>query len=361
MLDATNCLICSRPRSENSLIPIPGHYKLLGYLHPECLRAKVLELSRDLELRAILTQIVSYEETHKSEFARRLSQGISDSCWGKELGHSYHKINKLLSEKIVTVLYQSNKNRELCLVNREITKRALEDLTKMQPSYDSEPLEELSIPDDLFSIIIGYQDIKELITSSLKADMPLFRSFLFIGPPHSGKTLFLLEIERIKGTYWVTGESGATRIGLREVIMDIKPKILCIDEIDKLNSRDREVLLSPTDEHRRISVTKHGDHRLETTNIKIFAAANPPKSKFSPQFLDRFWVFEFQEYSREEFLEISRRMLTRKGIEESLAEKISTNVWSLTKSLRDSVRVAEAVKSGVKLETCIDILGKYRR
>jgi hypothetical protein len=50
----------------------------------------------------------------------------------------------------------------------------------------------------------------------------------------------------------------------------------------------------------------------------------------------------------------------RRGIDATLAEQISLEVWNLTRSIRDSLRVAEAIKAGMGLEKCVAILTKYR-
>jgi Mg-chelatase subunit ChlI len=133
-----------------------------------------------------------------------------------------------------------------------------------------------------------------------------------------------------------------------------------VDEVDKLPTLDREILLSPADEYSRTSIVKHGIARVEKVNTKIFAAANPPKERFSSQFLDRFWVMEFPPYTEQEFLEVSQNILVkRRGIDSNLAEQISLEVWKLTRSIRDSLRIAEAIKAGMNLEKCTAILAKY--
>jgi hypothetical protein len=50
----------------------------------------------------------------------------------------------------------------------------------------------------------------------------------------------------------------------------------------------------------------------------------------------------------------------RRGIDATLAEQISLEVWNLTRSIRDSLRVAEAIKAGMGLEKCVAILSKYK-
>jgi len=270
------------------------------------------------------------------------------------------RLNVLTNMGFLEVNFHSNSSTNYKVINIEVVEKALSKIEELQ--LQSTLDKELEIPDGLFDVVTGYDDVKELMLKSLKADMPLFRNFLLIGPPHSGKTTFLMELEGIPGAFFIAGESGATKIGIREVITSIKPLILCIDEVDKLPVLDRVILLSPADEYQRTSIVKHGVATVEKVNTKIFAAANPPRTRFSLQFLDRFWVLEFPPYTESEFLEVSKNVLVkRRGINSILAEQISLEVWRLTRSIRDSLRIAEAIKAGMSLDQCSSLLRKYRR
>lgn len=272
------------------------------------------------------------------------------------------RLNILANLGFVEVSFRSNSSTNYKVVDIDEVERILHQLEQFKIKHEYQPVRQLEIPDGLFDVIIGYEDVKELMLKSLKADMPLFRNFLLIGPPHSGKTTFLMELEGIPGAFFIAGESGATKIGIREVIANIKPLILCVDEVDKLKSIDRQILLSPADEYQRTSVVKHGIARVEQLKTKIFAAANPPRTRFSLQFLDRFWVLEFTPYTESEFLEVSKNVLVkRRGIDDDLAKQISAEIWKLTKSIRDSLRIAEAIKAGMTLDKCSSLLRKYRR
>jgi hypothetical protein len=271
------------------------------------------------------------------------------------------RLNILANLGFLEITLRTNSSTYYKVVNIGEVEGVLEEIEQLGLKREYRAMRELEIPDDLFDVIVGYDDVKELMLKSLKSNMPLFRNFLLIGPPHSGKTTFLLELERIPGAFFIAGESGATKVGIREVITNLKPLILCVDEVDKLPTLDREILLSPTDEYSRTSIVKHGVARVEQVNTKIFCAANPPKERFSSQFLDRFWVLEFPPYTEKEFLEVSQNILVmRRGIDATLAEQISLEVWNLTRSIRDSLRVAEAIKAGMGLEKCVAILSKYK-
>ena len=57
-------------------------------------------------------------------------------------------------------------------------------------------------------------------------------SLLFIGPPVSAKTLFLLGILESKNGVYFDGSNTTNRI--LDVIEEKRPKIICIDELDKM-------------------------------------------------------------------------------------------------------------------------------
>jgi hypothetical protein len=310
----------------------------------------------------ILKTALAIEEKRDREYRER--------GYGQFLGWEWHEVNvypvhplfKMVNEQILDITLATRSGKTFRIRHPELVKEVIGETEKFELKHEYKAVQNLEIPDDLFSVIVGYDDVKELMLKSLKADMPLFRNFLLVGYPHSGKTTFLLELERIPGTFYIAGESGATKVGIREVITNLRPLILCVDEVDKLPTLDREILLSPADEYSRTSIVKHGIARVEKVNTKIFAAANPPKERFSPQFLDRFWVLEFPPYTEKEFLEVSQNILVkRRGIDGNLAEQISLQVWNLTRSIRDSLRIAEAIKAGMSLEKCSSLLRKYRK
>jgi hypothetical protein len=81
-----------------------------------------------------------------------------------------------------------------------------------------------------FENIEGYDDIKDIVRRALDAEHNY--NLLFIGPPASAKTLFLLGIiESKKGVYF-DGSNTTNRI--LDVMEEKRPKIICIDELDKM-------------------------------------------------------------------------------------------------------------------------------
>ena len=67
-------------------------------------------------------------------------------------------------------------------------------------------------------------------------------NLLFIGPPASAKTLFLLGIIEYKKGVYFDGSNTTNRI--LDVLEDKRPKIICIDELDKMPRQFQDKLLN---------------------------------------------------------------------------------------------------------------------
>ena len=87
--------------------------------------------------------------------------------------------------------------------------------------------EEIEIPEDLFSVIVGYEDLKEMFLRSLTSSKPTH--ILLWGSPSSAKTLFLQELARLKRSRYALGGS-STKAGIARFLIDYKPLFLLLDE-----------------------------------------------------------------------------------------------------------------------------------
>ena len=85
----------------------------------------------------------------------------------------------------------------------------------------------------------GYDDIKDLVRRAL--DSYENYNLLLCGPPASGKTLFLLGIlECRKGVYF-DGSNTTNRI--LDVLEEDRPRVICIDELEKMSRQFQNQLL----------------------------------------------------------------------------------------------------------------------
>ena len=215
----------------------------------------------------------------------------------------------------------------------------------------SEPLVELG--DDLFSDIIGHEEVKELLTATLLAEKPVH--VMLTGPPALAKTLFLWDIEQTFGgqAIWLVG-SATSKAGLWDLVAEREPKILLIDEIDKMNAVDMAALLTMM-EGGRLVRAKRG-RALDIHNpLKVIAASNRME-KLSPELRSRFAIRKLNPYSRSEFLTVVKGVLVRKeSLSGELAEEIAKKLDGRSQDVRDAIRIARLAPH-VGVEKAIQLL-----
>jgi MoxR-like ATPase len=214
------------------------------------------------------------------------------------------------------------------------------------------------IPDDFWATVEGYEDIREVFLASLKADSPVH--ILLVGDPATGKSVMLMEVERLAGSVFVTAGT-ATHVGLRDILVDRKPRYLIIDELDKVRDpKDLSVLLTLM-ETGRVIVAKHKELREERLKTWVFAACNNTKN-LPPELLDRFLVFHLKPYDKETLKKVIVKALTmREGVERELAEYIADKVANSYGSVRDAVKLARLAKTREEVDKLWGIVLKYRK
>ena len=215
----------------------------------------------------------------------------------------------------------------------------------------SEPLVELG--DDLFSDIIGHEEVKELLTATLLAEKPVH--VMLTGPPALAKTLFLWDIEQTFGeqAIWLVG-SATSKAGLWDLVAEREPRILLIDEMDKMNAVDMAALLTMM-EGGRLVRAKRG-RELDIHNpLKVIAASNRME-KLSPELRSRFAIRKLNPYSRSEFLTVVKGVLVRKeSLTSELAEEIAKKLDGRSQDVRDAIRIARLAPH-VGVEKAIQLL-----
>ena len=92
--------------------------------------------------------------------------------------------------------------------------------------------------------IIGHEEVKDLLKAVLLAEKPVH--IMLTGPPALAKTLFLWDIEQTFGeqAIWLVG-SATSKAGLWDLVAEREPKILLIDEMDKMNAADMAGIADP--------------------------------------------------------------------------------------------------------------------
>ena len=197
---------------------------------------------------------------------------------------------------------------------------------------------------ELFDTIIGYSDIKEVLSLSLQSREPVH--ILLSGPPASSKTLFLLDIlnHNKERAYFIDG-ARTSKVGIFDLCFELRPRILIIDEIDGLQRKDQKALLNLM-ETGILSVTVH--KKIQTTQIKcwVYATMNDPSKLIAP-LKSRFQSLHLPEYTREQFISICTKLLERKGIHTESAHTVAEIVYDQmdVKDPRQVIRLGNMIGS----------------
>jgi Holliday junction resolvasome RuvABC ATP-dependent DNA helicase subunit len=165
-----------------------------------------------------------------------------------------------------------------------------------------------------FAKIQGYEDIKDIVGRTLDYNL------LFIGPPASSKTLFLQGILEIRkdGVYF-DGSNTTSRI--LDVLEKERPKIICIDELDKMSKPFQNQLLNFMESGRIDVEQQKKQHHFEIKGAKVFATCNEI-NRLSKPLQSRFRTLFLPSYTKEKFLDVSEKVLPK--LSSSLATETQT-------------------------------------
>ena len=192
------------------------------------------------------------------------------------------------------------------------------------------------VPEDIFSDIVGYDDVKKEIMLALNAKANVH--VLLLGPPSTAKSLFLEGLRALPGARLTYGDA-VSKTGLRHFVMEEHPQYLIIDEIDKMDPKDDTILLELM-EHQTVSVMHYNENEMQDISLKVFAAANITR-KMRPELLSRFHKILLREYTPEEFMRVAYQHLVMKlRVEPNMAEYIAKGVAVKSRDIRDAIRIA---------------------
>lgn len=271
-------------------------------------------------------------------------------------------INKLIREGVVKIAYKTNKRTEYALVDWDTTKLILDQIefeeNAAKYGIELQETEEIQIPDNAFDIIVGYDDVKGIISKGLQSDQPV--NVLFIGAPGTAKSMFLEELNRIPGSSYHLGSS-STKAGLSDFLFDVQPRILLIDELEKMDRRDYAILLSLMAGGRVVETKKNRRREIKLNTI-VFAACNTT-GNIPPENMSRFnFEFVFNPYTQTEFEDIVKQILiTREKVGPELAGYIAGKLSSITQDPRKSLGIARICTTTEDVDQAIETMQKYRR
>jgi holliday junction DNA helicase RuvB len=215
-------------------------------------------------------------------------------------------------------------------------------------------VEGLSIgQEQIFDSILGYDGIKRTFSRSLISKEPVH--ILLVGPPGQAKTLFLkciLDTFGEKKAIFTVG-GNTSKSGLIEVLFNMQPSYLLIDEIEHLKPEYQSTLLSLM-ETGILTQMMHSKVRQMHLKTWVFATSNGTK-KLSEPLLSRFMVMYLSEYSFSQFYEISVKKLLAEGLDNKSAHEIAVSVWKQlpNPNIRNCVQIGRLVKNDPDIEMAI--------
>lgn len=176
-------------------------------------------------------------------------------------------------------------------------------------------------------LVVGFDDIKETIADVIAGRRHIH--FMLEGPPACAKSVILEGIRTSVPYAYMAFGSRTSAAGLSDVLFEIRPEILLLDEADKMRHDVYSVLLGLM-EKGEILETKSGKVRGIVLDTTVFAACNS-SAKMSPEFLSRFAFHPyFKEYTRQEFIDVCIGMLTRsEGCPLDVAELVGVQVYDM--------------------------------
>jgi MoxR-like ATPase len=211
------------------------------------------------------------------------------------------------------------------------------------------PIERVQI----FEKIFGYEGIKRTFVRSLASKEPVH--LLLVGPPGQAKTMFLkciLETFGEKKAFFNVG-GNASKSGLIDVLFELRPKYLLIDEIEHLRSEYQTILLSLM-ETGILTQTMH--NKLRQTHLKtwVFVTSNGTR-KLSEPLLSRFRVLYLSKYDFSQFQEIAVKKLLAEGLDKKAADEIAITVWEQlpNPNIRNCVQIGRLVKNEPDIKMAI--------
>ena len=271
-------------------------------------------------------------------------------------------LRRLYDARIIKVVYKSSHTTGYIVRNPEALEKAIKLYEEGKKTIEIEEQVELTaefIRDKVLKDIIGYEDLKDIVSRGIVNRV----SILLVGPPASAKSLLLEALYRIPNTELVLG-SRVSKAGLADFLISRRPRILLIDELDKMTREDYAVLLSLI-QSGLVKETLYKRVREERLNTAVVAAANRI-DKLPRELLSRFQILELKGYTFDEFKKITINILPKwEGINKDLAEYIAVRVWYdlMSMDVRDAVKVARLVKlnqTKEEVDKIISILKKYK-
>lgn len=311
-------------------------------------------LTENHSFTGILAEALQVEKDKEKEY-QEAGYGVFPGFQWYDVHTPMPTLHRMVAEKLLDITMSTRSSKYFKVRNPELIAQALE----VFQQQEVKPEEIKEIPNDLFTGIVGYDNIKSLLRLAVEAQEPC--SVLLSGAVASAKTQFLLELNRLPDSYYALGPT-LTEAGLSNLLFVYQPKILIIDEVDRLPGSEVGVLNSLMATG-RVVTTKYGKTRSIELKTKVFAAGIRI-NRLPQDLLSRFIKLKFLAYNETEFLEVVTTILTlREGLVPERAKEIGQAIWGMfheQADVRQCVSIARlAGNDPKKIKEVLSTIKKY--
>lgn len=211
---------------------------------------------------------------------------------------------------------------------------------------------------DRFQNIEGFNDVKEIISRALYTDDNY--NLLLSGPPASSKTMFLLGIQEMeKDAIYFDASNTTNRI--LDVLEQERPKIILLDEIDKMPRQFQNQLLNFMESGRVKVDQQKKQYDFEIKGAKVFASCNDLK-KLTKPLQSRFMKIFLPRYTEDQFIAVSQKVLPK--LSNDLSSYIGRLVFTQGGDIRQVLSIGKLVtrKDGpTEVEQIVRTVTRYGR
>lgn len=267
--------------------------------------------------REVLVEALAVEEERQRFY--------TEKGYGEFLGWEWHQVHaqmptlyRMVVARILDVSLKTRSATHFRVRDPEVVRAVLNALTLPEEAVEQ------TIPSDLFSSIVGHENVKQILQWAIDAKERV--GILLQGPPASAKTMFLMELARLPASFYCLAQM-MSAAGLAQALRVYEPKYIIIDELDRLNPGDVGVLnsLLSTGWVVELKVGKAPPLQL---NTKVFAAGIRIE-RLPADLLSRFIKFRFPAYTQAQFVGICAAVLPRDGADPEMARSIGEEVWTM--------------------------------
>src|SRR5215831_435593 len=144
-----------------------------------------------------------------------------------------------------------------------------------------------------------------------------------------------------------------------DVLQEERPRVICIDELDKMSRQFQNQLLNFLDSGRIKVDQQRKSYDFEIKDAKVFATCNEI-NRLSKPLQSRFRRLHLPPYAKEQFLDIAVKVCPK--LREETSRIIGAEVWKTSKDVRDVVSLSKLIRESDdrdEIEAIIRTFTKY--